>query len=253
MVFTEGVEFSCAEFLLDAVFDWSKFERAASFSEVKFFDIARFDQCIFEGTAWFHRAQFMSDLWMGQVKFYGYTDFEQAKLEGKTSFYGAELKGSFILNFVEFTNVPDFTQVQFQGAPRIDNIKWPDIRFFPGLADVEARDLAARYRAIRQLATLGQDYENEAKAFEGEVRSKRGPINKWYHPSFWYGILYDLFSDFGRSTLRPFLAWTFVVLAFAAFYLSQMEVMQRDLTLKDASWGVAAAQAGQRFHVIPRR
>ena len=77
------------------------------------------------------------------------------------------------------------------------------------------------------------------------MRSKRGPINKWYHPTFWYGILYDLFSDFGRSTLRPLLAWIFVIIEFTAFYLSQNEVMQRDLALKDVWWGSAAVQAGQ--------
>ena len=110
---------------------------------MKFFDVSKFDQCFFEGTAWFHKAVFMNDLWMGQVKFHGYTDFEQAKFKGKTSFHGGELKGAFVMNFAEFTNVPDFTQVQFQGTPRIDNIKWPDIKLFPGLTDFEARDLAA--------------------------------------------------------------------------------------------------------------
>lgn len=42
VVFCQGAEFKGAEFQLDAIFDWSQFERAAGFSNVRFLDIARF-------------------------------------------------------------------------------------------------------------------------------------------------------------------------------------------------------------------
>ena len=59
-----------------------------------------------------------------------------------------------------------------------------------------------------------------------------------------FGWLYGFFSDYGRSLFRPFVAWAIGIAFFAAFYLSQTEVMQRDLALKD-SWCIsAAAQAG---------
>jgi hypothetical protein len=123
----------------------------------------------------------------------------------------------------------------------------------PGFKINDARELQARYRAIRQLASLGQDHENEAKALEGEVRSKRGAIDKWHGSAFWFGILYDLFSDFGRSMIRPFTAWSIGVLAFAAFYLSQTDVMLRNLELQEVSYLFATAETGRHAlgHSVP--
>ena len=62
---------------------------------------------------------------------------------------------------------------------------------------------------------------------------------------FWFGTGYEIFSDFGRSIFRPFAVWFIAILAFAAFYLSQTDVMQRDLALQEVSYFSAAAQAGR--------
>ena len=59
------------------------------------------------------------------------------------------------------------------------------------------------------------------------------------------GWFYEGFSDFGRSALLPLLWWIVAVLAFAAFYLSQTDAMQRDLALQDAPYMSATMQAGR--------
>ena len=79
--------------------------------------------------------------------------------------------------------------------------------------------VAVIYRAIRRVSVQGHDQENEAKAFKGEVRSKRGTEHRWYHAAFWYGVAYDGLSDFGSSLSRPLLVWLFSVVAFGAVYL----------------------------------
>lgn len=77
----------------------------------------------------------------------------------------------------------------------------------------------AKYRAICRLSIQGHDHENEAKAFKGEIRSKRGTEHKPWHAPFWFGILYDALSDFGRSMMRPFGIWLLSIPAFVTAYL----------------------------------
>jgi hypothetical protein len=251
VIFKQGVEFGRARFHLDAIFDWSVFSRAAGFSDVIFFDIARFDQCVFEGTAWFHRTEFRGEVWMGQVKFRGYTDFNRAKFDQRCSFRGSESEGSFILDATEFKALPEFTQATFQGAPRIDDIRWPKIDFFPSLSLFQAKELQAHYRAIRQLATQGQDHENETRAFRGEVRSKRGEIDKWYHPTFWFGVFYDALSDFGSSILRPLLGWLICIGFFAVYFLGQTPevALERQRLAREGRFGQIVAYTSTTWQI----
>ena len=73
----------------------------------------------------------------------------------------------------------------------------------------------------------------ELEFFAQEIRSQRFgsdwplPIIFWSRKAwstvlrFWFGMLYGLFSDFGRSTFRPVVAWLLFIPIFAVYYLSQ--------------------------------
>ena len=67
------------------------------------------------------------------------------------------------------------------------------------------------------------------------------------------GALYGLLSDYGRSLFRPLLWWGIGVAVSAAFYLSQTEMMQRELELRDVSYILATAKAGSYAlsHSVP--
>ncbi len=47
---------------------------------------------------------------------------------------------------------------------------------------------------------------------------------------FWAGLLYQLFSNFGRSLLRPFAAWVLCVVIFAVYFLGQSPEMKAKRT-----------------------
>ncbi len=129
----------------------------------------------------------------------------------------------------------------------------------------EVREVPARWRALKRLAIQGHDIDRELQFFSGEVRSARFagdwpiPWPIWITPvwsgffRFWFGLLYELFSDFGRSILRPFLAWAIAIAFFAAFYLSQTEVMLRHSALQDVSYVAAALDTGRNalFNAVP--
>lgn len=50
-------------------------------------------------------------------------------------------------------------------------------------------------------------------------------VDKRHRPAgaarFWFGLFYEVFSNFGRSIFRPLVTWFFLVICFTFFYLSQ--------------------------------
>ncbi len=73
-------------------------------------------------------------------------------------------------------------------------------------------------------------------AFKGEVRSRRGTLDKPWHAAFWFGAMYDVLSDFGRSMMRPFYFWLISIAGFTAAYLADAS--------KLADYAAACAKPG---------
>jgi hypothetical protein len=218
--FAAGARFSEAIFHMDAVFAWSEFNQSGGFRDAQFRGIARFNECNFNGTAWFFRARFFNDVWFGQCQFSGFTNFSKARFDGVTSFSGARSDGAFALGEAVFAKLPDLVQTSFRETPRLDNVSLPAAAFFPGLSAKAALKEQAKFRAIRRLAIAGQDHDNESMAFKGEVRSRRGTLDKPWHSAFWFGAMYDVLSDFGRSIMRPVYFWLISIATFTAAYLA---------------------------------
>jgi hypothetical protein len=102
--------------------------------------------------------------------------------------------------------------------------------------------MPARWRALKRLAIQGHDTDRELQFFSGEMRSARfagdwplpwlaqpfWSVDAWGHVwgsvlRFWAGLLYQIFSNLGRSLARPFAFWLTAVVFSAAFYLSQTD------------------------------
>lgn len=89
-------------------------------------------------------------------------------------------------------------------------------------------DKEAHYRALKRLAIQAHDHENEMKFFAGEIRARRHVTdfaNFLTHDfassmRYWAGVAYELFSDFGRSFIRPTLWWFACLWLFANLTLS---------------------------------
>ncbi len=146
-----------------------------------------------------------------------------------------------------------FIQAHFEEAPRLDSVQVAQPQNLQALNPNTARDLFARWRALKRLAVEALDTDRELEFNAQEIRAERA-VSRWPLPvapvdwKIWLrsssGFLYGLFSDYGRSLVRPFATWVVVMLAFASFYLSQTDLVQRDLGLRDTWWGSAAAQTG---------
>lgn len=110
----------------------------------------------------------------------------------------------------------------------------------------------AHYRALKRLAIQAHDHENEMKFFAGEIRARRHITdfaNFLTHDfassmRYWAGVAYELFSDFGRSFIRPTLWWFACLWLFANLTLSGAGLQDKtkchnsQLTPKEAAYTI---------------
>lgn len=206
--------FWCAKFISDAGFWASQFNGDASFS------MATFDgHTGFRGAAFNCRATFI------QARFRGYAEFVRARFGGTAEFSAVSAESAFLLTDARFGEVPDFTQAHFAEAPLLDDLSVAS-KFS------KTNDIAARFRALKRLAIQGHDHIREKEYFAGELKSLRGNPDRLLpcllnlfqkdadgkRPAVWpggaryiLGLFYQIFSDFGRSAVRPIVS---LVLAF---------------------------------------
>ena len=246
--FKSNAMFTSAAFKGFAEFWGATFEGGAAFGRARFEGEAVFEEVPFEGTALFWEVIFEGDARFGLSTFEHSTNFYAAKFRAKADFKAVQGNSVFTMADAEFIEVPDFQQATFVQAPRLDNVKigpqltrrdkikaffikgdseragrWRALRLNPGELlghPLPESERPGRWRALRRLATQGHDHASEQLFFRGELLARRGVTDRYWHPSFWLGVFYQLFSDFGRSLFLPLMWWAVGVLAFAWIYLS---------------------------------
>lgn len=241
LIMVEGEEICFSGFVFPGI---------GGFWRAQFFGDAVFLETQFSGDAVFEDAQFFGNADFGMAQFYRDANFFLAKFDQSASFAGAYFHGdayfraisgerSFSMGGVTFETVPNFIQAHFSEAPRLDDLTfgrsveggrfWRSLRrtapathgfFSPALAGSSDRsvNVNARYRALRRLAVQGHDHENERLFLRGEIRARRYILDKPWHAAFWFGIGYDVLSDFGSSIMRPVYWGLGSIIVFAGLY-----------------------------------
>jgi len=232
--FTEQTRFSGTKFFKNAEFKNSKFGGSTFFGGCIFYGDASFLAARFEKEALFSTARFNRDADFWGAIFKSYSNFERTFFKLNGNFRNIRSEGSFSLIGACFLKrVPDFISSQFSEPVLLDNVHlaasvepggllqstiWGIYLWIAGKLDTE---LSAKYRALKQLATKSDDYRNEQIFFRGELRARRHHEYMPWHPTFLFGIFYELFSDFGHAIWRPLLL--LIILGFLScwFYLGQ--------------------------------
>lgn len=230
--------FDC-RFECSARFNGTKFGGATNFGKATFSasHSARFDQAVFVTLADFLGTKFQGDISFRQARFEGATSFWKSSFCRDATFNAIRAESAFSLANAQFHRVPDFIQAHFPEAPRLDDVQVPIISEWTALQGSSDPDAAPRYRALKRLAIQGHDHDREQRFFADEIRSLRGqpdrllpnPLNlfrkgKPFWPGgarYWFGVFYEVFSDFGRSIARPLILLTVTTALFAEAYLGR--------------------------------
>lgn len=210
-------------------FEHTVFDGEAWFARGIFDQIARFDDTTFNKGARFEDCTFRSDVAFSASCFVRYATFDRVKYHGQVSFQGVEARSAFTMADASFSKVPIFYQATFSEAPRLDNVsirstnrrgiihaaiwnrlksssdtfvnrRWSQLK-------AQGNEATVRWRTLRRLASQGHDHQREMLFFREEVLTSRWISDKPWHAYFWFGLLYQLFSDFGRSLSRPIMWW----------------------------------------------
>ena len=159
----------------------------------------------------------------GEATFEHVTSFAGAKFRAEVDFRAVQGNSAFTMAASEFMETPNFEQATFVQAPRLDNVKigpqlcyWGKVKEFFTEGDLEKE---GRWRALKRLAAQGHDHASEQLFFRGEFLARHGVADRYRRASFWVGVLYQIFSDFGRSLFLPLMWWAVGVLVFTLIYL----------------------------------
>ena len=226
--FKGKTDFNQMEFRGSISFEGAKFSSSITFWKAKFSGQANFRDVMFSTPVLFSEATFSSNVFFDRCVFEKPADFNNSSFKKNASFKATRGKGLFLYK-VEFGSVPDFSGAHFEESPLFESVNLDPEHFRETPAQESDINLPARWRALRRFAVQGHDHERELQFFKGEIMARRGTQDKWTHPRFWAGWLYERLSDFGRSMVRP-LIWLIVsLMVFTVFYASQGETSFRQL------------------------
>lgn len=243
-VFVE-VQFNCKVEFAEACFSGG----FADFHRAQFSGDVVFEGTVFFKEANFGEAQFSSQknrrvkVVFGKCNFQGPAVFEDAKFQD-ANFTSIISERSFSMTGAEFETTPSFIEAKFHKPPRLDNIviktqpakeipeqdprPWWAKRFLVA----PDKDEHARFRELRAMAADGNDHVNALRFNAREIIARRFWVDKPYpleeedtwencHAArYWLGWLYGVFSDYGRSIVRPLMWEVGLVGFFAVVFLT---------------------------------
>ncbi len=244
--FTGNAGFRGQTFTNDVFFNGAKFgpKGTADFGLATFERVVQFDGAAFEGRADFNAVWGKRTFSMAGACFEGVPDFIQAHFEEAPRLDNVIVKGRVIAAAKD--DEPTSRLAKLHRTLRDRS------RVYRHIVSAD-RDMPARWRALKRLAIQACDQDSEHAFFAGEVRAARlagdwplffvppkweglphwlGWINwvpfVFWRPEawagffrFWAGWAYEIFSDFGRSILRPLLFWLLVMTVATVYFLGE--------------------------------
>ena len=219
--FGGDAHFKSAEFEESASFQGATFSRLASFTHTKFKNGASYINAIFLGLTVFHDSEFEGAAMFLQCSFKRGVSFGGSSFKKIAMFKAVSGEGFFSVSNVKFSSLPDFTEAHFEEAPLFDDVELKPERFEKSQAHETKLNLPSHWRALKRLAIQAHDHERELQFFKGEIIARRGTEDNWTYARFWFGWLYQILSDFGRSMGRPLFWLGISLMLFAAIYACQ--------------------------------
>ena len=255
-VFAGDAWFSRSAFVSRATFDGARFDQDAWFDSVIFNHIVSFNRAAFKHKTWFSEAKFEDESLFRMTSYYGATSFVSAAFKGNTSFsfstfsgdvdfsqsifenratfariycqYDANFSGIqsrslFLVVHAKFLRVPNLAQASFVEPPPLHSIQIEPSRSrslsqFIKKAWKGEQGQEARWRTLKRLALQAHDHIREQKYHAQEIRTRRGTTDRIWQAPYWFGIFFQIFSDFGQSIARPLWSWFFGIILSAIGY-----------------------------------
>ena len=212
---------------------------------------------LFPGYADLSGATFSGDAFLSGVKFSRKhrVDFSHATFKGKTTFLNAEMEGATSFAHAVFEkHPPSFHGAKLNEGAALHGVRWPDpptpqtpppekdsakARDAIATAEAEAKEAAQQhvynYQRLKQIMEGLKKHEDELNFFAMEMAAQRVVDGKRSLRGLLNGI-YGAVSDYGRSILRP-------TLAFFPFFALSAPVFEQSARVGEGCAPLTGAQA----------
>mgnify|MGYP001766919833 CR=1 FL=1 len=212
---------------------------------------------LFPGYADLSGATFSGDAFLSGVKFSRKhrVDFSHATFKGKTTFLNAEMEGAKSFAHAVFEkHPPSFHGAKLNEGAALHGVRWPDpptpqtpppekdsakARDAIATAEAEAKEAAQQhvynYQRLKQIMEGLKKHEDELNFFAMEMAAQRVVDGKRSLRGLLNGI-YGAVSDYGRSILRP-------TLAFFPFFALSAPVFEQSARVGEGCAPLTGAQA----------
>lgn len=259
-LFLDYINFSGAIFARSAVFNQAIFSRAPNFHGAIFSGEASFQGTTFSGFINLQNAAFLDNAWFNRAIFSGATyfsgtkfshahraDFSGVRFDDLVSFHNAELMGDTSFAGVVFERRPP----RFHGAKLNDGVAfhevvWPkppqsNEQLAGARLEISAIRAIAQwdvynYQRLKQIMEGLKKHEDELNFFAMEMAAQRVVDGGWGSLRGALNGLYGAVSDYGRSILRP-------TLAFFPFFALSAPIFEQSARVGEGCAPLTGAQA----------
>ncbi|MEH6478259.1 MAG: pentapeptide repeat-containing protein [Sneathiella sp.] len=191
----------------------------------------RFNDCVFKKSVYladskvtasiiFTDVTFRDDAHFSGTVFTNFVSFINSRFLEACVVVGTKFEQAPVLDDVTFSEVPDFQRTAFIGSLDLRNAKIPfnksDERAWIFFEIAVSPLQAGRYRRLKELAVSAHDNASALNFFANELKSKIFHDAGFIESSLIF--LYGVFSDFGRSVLRPFISLVFLWFVFSLIF-----------------------------------
>lgn len=222
-IFPASVDFQGSCFQKEVSFSNVTVQGVFRFQRAEFCETASFDGAVIVSWADFEGVRFCGDVRFQRAVFEGEADFEKAIFEKDASFFRCAFEDRTDFTKAEFALVPDFRHTTLAFSTFWDNVDWPQPSTRPDGDTDDAKkkhryeivEAENRYAALRYAMNQTQRFRDELDFLVCELKAKR------IYSSLFKKIVigaYLIFSDGGRSVVRPLLWWA--GLAFVMFFVN---------------------------------
>lgn len=200
-------DFNEVAFYETAIFKQAHFHAAADFGGAIFNGVTMFNKSRFYEQGRFHYAKSLNYIAFNEATFGGNALFEGMLFMEEANFLHTDFARDLILKEASFTLLPPtLNGAKIGGILNVIRTKWPDAN----KSRRDAAEIALAYsqlkRRMEELKLHDLELEFHAKELDAKSHDTKNFILKR-----WLIVLYDVFSGYGLSIIRPVL-WLFFLL-----------------------------------------
>ncbi|MBO6549451.1 MAG: pentapeptide repeat-containing protein [Rhizobiales bacterium] len=219
--FKENVDWEGSTFNDYCTFINSYFEKSSNFANIVFNKATSFKFTNFKNKTTFQLVNFNDEVDFSNSSFSSGANFSETFFNDQQNFRSIKAKDLIDFSSAVFSIPPDFSGTDSTIPISIDNVVIRIPSLIAYLLKKIDPSLATRFRRYKSFAISDNDNFSEHNFFVGELV---GTILQQYgkvHLITFFGCLYELFSNFGRSIVRPLGTLLLLVILMTGLHLTK--------------------------------